>query len=88
MLLTAWEFAINLKSAAELVSDQPVRSARLGKIALSLTGLAFLIHLAGVVTRGISALRVPWGNMYEFSITGSVAVAGVYLLLEIGRAHV
>ena len=37
MLLTAWEFAINLKSAAELVSDQPVRSARLGKIALSLT---------------------------------------------------
>ena len=40
MLLTAWEFAINLKSAAELVSDQPVRSARLGKIALSLTGLA------------------------------------------------
>ena len=81
MLLTAWEFAINLKSAAELVSDQPVRSARLGKIALSLTGLAFLIHLAGVVTRGISALRVPWGNMYEFSITGSVAVAGVYLLL-------
>ena len=54
---------------------------RVGRIAVSLTTLAFVLHLAGVIARGISAHRVPWGNMYEFSITGSMALAGVYLLL-------
>jgi len=31
------------------------------------------------VGRGISAGRVPWGNMYEFSITGALAFTGAYL---------
>jgi cytochrome c-type biogenesis protein CcsB len=50
------------------------------RIGLLLTCLAFVLHLAGVVTRGLAAGRVPWGNMYEFSITASLAVAAVYLL--------
>jgi len=39
-----------------------------------------VLHLGGVVTRGLAAERVPWGNMYEFSITASLAVAAVYLI--------
>ena len=42
--------------------------------------LGFLLLFAGVVARGISAGRVPWGNMYEFSITGALAFTGAYLM--------
>ncbi|MEU8227709.1 c-type cytochrome biogenesis protein CcsB [Kribbella sp. NPDC048915] len=50
------------------------------RIGLLLTWLAFALHLGGVVTRGLAADRVPWGNMYEFSITASLAVSVVYLV--------
>jgi cytochrome c-type biogenesis protein CcsB len=59
-----------------------LRSEAAGRIGLLLTWLAFLLHATGVVTRGLSAGRVPWGNMYEFSISASLAVAIVYLAFE------
>ena len=34
-----------------------------------------------MVFRGLAAHRVPWGNMYEFAITGSLAVCAAYILL-------
>ncbi|MFI7010454.1 c-type cytochrome biogenesis protein CcsB [Streptomyces sp. NPDC050145] len=52
-----------------------------GRIAVSLTALAFVVELAGVVTRAMSVQRAPWGNMYEFSITFSTVAVGVYLAL-------
>jgi cytochrome c-type biogenesis protein CcsB len=57
------------------------RSDRLGRIGIALTALAFGLHLAAVVARGLSAGRAPWGNMFEFSTTGALAVTGVFLLL-------
>lgn len=39
----------------------------------------------GVIARGLSATRVPWGNMYEFSITGALTFAVAYLV--IGRKY-
>lgn len=50
-----------------------------GRIAVSLTVLAFLVELAGVVARAASVERAPWGNMYEFNITFSTVAVGVYL---------
>ncbi|MEU0108446.1 c-type cytochrome biogenesis protein CcsB [Streptomyces sp. NPDC006251] len=50
-----------------------------GRIAISLTTLAFLVHLGGVIARTLSVQRVPWGNMYEFSTTFSMVVVGTYL---------
>jgi cytochrome c-type biogenesis protein CcsB len=50
-----------------------------GRIGTSLTVLAFLFHVAGDVTRGIAAERVPWSNMYEFSLTGTMLIVAVYL---------
>jgi len=55
---------------------------KFGNIGFSLTVLAFGLQAIGVVTRGIAAGRVPWGNMYEFSITASLSVVGIYLLLS------
>ena len=57
------------------------RSARLERVAVSLTVLAFGLHLGSVVTRGMSAERAPWGNMFEFSVSGALAVTGVYLVM-------
>ncbi len=55
------------------------RTEAASRIGLTLTGLAFVLHAVGVVTRGLAASRVPWGNMYEFSITTSLAVVAIYL---------
>jgi len=60
------------------------RAEQFGRIGLSLTVLGLLLHLVGVVARGVAAERVPWGSMYEFAITGSLAVAVAYLVLVLG----
>ncbi|QES43140.1 c-type cytochrome biogenesis protein CcsB [Streptomyces venezuelae] len=52
-----------------------------GRIAVSLTVLAFLLEFGGVLTRALSVQRAPWGNMYEFNITFSTVAVGVYLTL-------
>lgn len=56
------------------------RTAVLARIGASLTILAFLLHTGSVVTRGLAAGRVPWGNMYEFTLVGSLAAAGAFLV--------
>ncbi|BCT77401.1 c-type cytochrome biogenesis protein CcsB [Sinomonas cyclohexanicum] len=58
------------------------KAARVG-VALSILGL--VIHAAGVLTRGIAAGRVPWGNMYEFCTTGAFLVVAVFLVVLIRR---
>ncbi len=61
-------------------SEKRDRFARAGLIA---TGVAAALHLLAVVTRGLAAdpVRVPWGNMYEFTLTASCVVTLGYLLL-------
>jgi cytochrome c-type biogenesis protein CcsB len=62
-------------------SARLARADRVGRVAVSLTVLAFLLHASAVVCRGLAASRPPWGNMYEFSTAGSLAVTGVFLVL-------
>jgi cytochrome c-type biogenesis protein CcsB len=57
------------------------RSDRMGRIGVSLLVLAFLLHGSSVLARGISAHRPPWGNMFEFSTAGALAVTAVFLVL-------
>ncbi|ORT59812.1 c-type cytochrome biogenesis protein CcsB [Streptomyces sp. CB03238] len=59
-----------------------------GRIAVSLTTLAFLVQAAGVVTRALSVQRAPWGNMYEFSTTFSTVVVGAYLGFLVAKKNV
>jgi cytochrome c-type biogenesis protein CcsB len=61
--------------------DEIERSDRFGRIGLGLTVLGLLLHVVGVMARGLAADRVPWGSMYEFAITGSLAVAVAYVAL-------
>lgn len=60
-------------------------TSRAGGIAVSLTWLALALHVAGVVLRGTSVSRVPWGNAYEFAITGAVVVTAVFLATLLRR---
>jgi cytochrome c-type biogenesis protein CcsB len=74
-------------AASAPAGPPPVRagSGRAGGVATALTWLATGLHLAAVLARGLSATRVPWGNMYEFALTGSLVVSAVFLGLVLWR---
>ncbi|WP_439592729.1 c-type cytochrome biogenesis protein CcsB [Microbacterium sp.] len=69
------------RAAEAALNAPPSQRPRLvwARIGTSLTVLGFLFHLGGDVTRGIAAGRVPWSNMYEFSLTGTLLIVAVYL---------
>ena len=55
-----------------------------GRLGWLLTIIAAGAHFVGLFGRGMAAdpNRVPWGNMYEFTITGAFVVVAGYLLLR------
>jgi cytochrome c-type biogenesis protein CcsB len=78
----AVEVAWSVKTPAKSIKKTKLdfsRTERVGRLASAFMVLGFLLLAAGVIFRGISASRVPWGNMYEFSITGALAFSGAYL---------
>jgi cytochrome c-type biogenesis protein CcsB len=58
------------------------RITMFGNLALMLTVIAVAAHFVALFARAEAAQRVPWGNMYEFTISGSFVVAAGYLLLR------
>ncbi|BCJ65226.1 c-type cytochrome biogenesis protein CcsB [Polymorphospora rubra] len=77
--------AIDGPAGAQPDGPQPSgRAALAGRIAVVLTVVAAVVHLATLVTRGIAAERMPWGNMYEFvlAITFVGIAAWLGLLLR------
>ncbi|HEX7739817.1 MAG TPA: c-type cytochrome biogenesis protein CcsB [Marmoricola sp.] len=59
------------------------RADLFGRIGVALTVVAVAIHAVADVSRGLAAdpVRVPWGNMYEFTMTATLMVGIGYLLL-------
>ncbi|WP_017933157.1 c-type cytochrome biogenesis protein CcsB [Nocardioides sp. Iso805N] len=57
------------------------RVAMFGRLGYLLTCIAAAAHLTAVISRGMAAHRVPWGNMYEFTVAGTCIVAVAYVLL-------
>ena len=60
-----------------------LRIEQSGRIGVALTAVATLLLAAGVVARAFATepARVPWGNMYEFTLTSALGVALIYLAL-------
>jgi cytochrome c-type biogenesis protein CcsB len=56
------------------------RTERAARLATTFMALGTALLLAGIISRGISAGHAPWGNMYEFSITGAFAFSLAYLV--------
>ena len=57
------------------------RAGRAGPAAVALTAVGWLVHLGSLVSRGIAADRLPWGNMYEFSSSVAFTAVTVFLVL-------
>jgi cytochrome c-type biogenesis protein CcsB len=62
---------------------RPDRVAMFGRLGVLLTIIAVGVHFVAMFSRGMAAdpNRVPWGNMYEFTMTGTFVVAFLYLVL-------
>jgi cytochrome c-type biogenesis protein CcsB len=82
-LVHAFETAWAVKVPAGGVDAQKMdysKAEKAARIGTSLMILAFILLFAGVIARGMANGHVPWGNMYEFSITGALAFTGAYLV--------
>ena len=73
------------EGAATVASTRAERTARraelAGRIAVAATALGAALHLVGLVTRGLAADRMPWGNMYEFVLTVSFIGVAAWLVV-------
>lgn len=70
---------------ASETEQSDARGLRLSNIGMSLTWLSAGLLLVGVVLRGLWAGRVPWGNMYEFSISSALGILLVFLIWSTQR---
>ena len=81
----AFETAFSLRNEESKSVLDRNSTLRASKVALRLYAIATLFLTLGVIARGISAGRVPWGNMYEFSITGALSFSIAFLV--VGRKY-
>jgi cytochrome c-type biogenesis protein CcsB len=66
---------------ADLPAAPPTRRSRAGAAGMLLTLVGALVHTGSIVTRGLAADRVPWGNMYEFSSAVALTAVACFLVL-------
>jgi cytochrome c-type biogenesis protein CcsB len=70
----------------EPVDDpKPLLAERFGRGGVVLTVLGAIAHASTLVTRGLAAGRVPWGNMYEFVIAVSLVGTIAWLVVLVRR---
>ena len=72
-----------LSSAPRDTVARELRVEKYGRIGVALTVVGCALHLLGLVARGLGSdpVRVPWGNMYEFTLAGTLGVSVMYLAL-------
>ena len=76
---TAWAVKVPAEGSDSRKMDY-TKADKAARIATALMLLGFILLLVAVIARGLSNGHVPWGNMYEFSITGALAFTGAYLV--------
>ena len=68
---------------APRASSSGRRPSRFERVATSMLVLGLVVHVVSVVFRGLAAGRVPWANMFEFSLTGTAIIVGVFLVVRV-----
>ncbi len=81
----------NDRDAAELLpprssaSDAPVEgsflAAHVGRFAIAITVVGWLLQGGAIVSRGLSVHRLPWGNMYEFTLALTFTAVTAFLVI-------
>lgn len=61
------------------------RRTSLWAIARTVASVGLFANVVCVATRGLAAHRVPWGNMYEYSVLLALLVVAGYLLIVEGH---
>jgi len=74
-----------LEKVAQSSDDVNARrgGTRFERVGMAMTVLALVLHVGSIVLRGIAADRVPWGNMFEFSLTGTGLIILIFLLVQL-----
>jgi cytochrome c-type biogenesis protein CcsB len=72
---------VSVSRRLERASSSRGLPALAGRAAVVLTFVGWALHNGSVVTRGLAAHRVPWGNMYEFSSMVCLIAVTAYLYL-------
>ena len=74
---------VEAAAASHQAADAELRVEKYGRIGLALTIVGCALHFLGLVSRGLGSdpIRVPWGNMYEFTLAGTFGVSLMYLVL-------
>ncbi|MEO5920766.1 MAG: c-type cytochrome biogenesis protein CcsB [Pseudolysinimonas sp.] len=67
------------------VATEPAARTRYQRVAFVLTVLAWIIHVGAVALRAIAAGRVPWANLFEFTMTATAIIVGVFVLVQVWR---
>lgn len=67
----------------EPTSESAPATSKAFRVGYALTVLGWVLHVAATVLRGIAAERVPWANMFEFSLTGTALIIGTFLAVSI-----
>lgn len=84
-----WLAVVAYAAAAALSGFEfAYRVAWVGRAAVALTGAGLAANVAAAVTRGLATHRVPWGNMYEYSIMVGIVTVAAYLVWVARRPEV
>src|SRR5690625_4355508 len=79
-LIALVAFAFDLSALTDRgPKDRPRKAAG---IAMATTYVGAGLHLVGVVLRGIAAGRVPWANMYEFTLVFSLVAVLIFVVAQ------
>ena len=61
------------------------RASRYQRTAYALVIVGWAVHVTALILRGIAAGRVPWADLYEFALTGTAIMIGVFIFIQFYR---
>lgn len=73
-------FAVDISALGGHAPRRTVRKA--ANIGIALSWLGLTLQLVGIVLRTLAAGRVPWANMYEFSLVFSFVAMATFLIVQ------
>ena len=73
--------ASGVGSVVGVVPDVRHGATRAVGIAMATAVLGAALHAVGLLLRGLAAGRVPWANMYEFTLVGTLVAVTTFLVL-------